>query len=168
MPSNDYDRYAPIPAWGGNVNYDFVLPSKQVVLLRKLQMEDIVELDLIDAMDTFTGLMTVPENAKAKKSKKAANEEEQIGRQIFGNPEKFKAVMKTADKCILKAVLKPTVQEPPAEFAERVEGVVYLDTIPFADKLAIFNEVFEGVGGFESFREEPTENVGSVEDEQDV
>ena len=160
MPSND-DRYAVHPSWGGEVTYDFTLPSQAVVLLKKLQMEDIVELDLVDAMDTFTGIMATPENNKRKKAVKV-DEEAEIGRRIFGNPKKFKAVMATADRCVTKAVIKPEVQLPPANVDDRVKGVVYTDTIPFADKLAIFNHVFEGIGGMESFREGPTEDVGDV------
>lgn len=167
MPSNEVDKYALTPAWNVKPNYDLELPSGQVILVRTLTMEDVVDLDLVEAMDTFTGLaeQTVANKGKGKGKKKTQEEtEKEFGLTLFGDKDRFKRILGIADKAILVAVVKPEIVAAPEDDADREDGILYVDTIPFGDRLFIFNAVFDGVGGMESFRPVATADVGDVAD----
>jgi hypothetical protein len=64
---------------------------------------------------------------------------------------------------VKRAVLKGAdgVERP---LVDREEGVVYVDTIPLQDRMAIFATSFEGMSSLTSFRDETEDAVGDVED----
>lgn len=167
--SSEYDRYAPIPAWQGVQTRDLVLPSKQVCLVRDLQVEDVAELDIIDVMDIFSNIVGKGKAAPSAKAKtktaaqSADKEAEAVATNLFRDAATFMKVVTVTNKVITRAVIKPEILLPPDNYEDRIDGKIYADSIPFGDRMFIFTEVFKGMSDLESFREESAEGVGDVE-----
>lgn len=176
MPSKDYDRYAPIPAWTAPMTSDMTLPSGQVVLVRKVQMEDVVELGLLEAMDAFKDIVgkgQVAAKAAKKTTKKAQAEAEEKSNETLGlglmkDKDKFKTMLKMADRVTVAVVLKPEIKFPPAGLDGKAlpmpdrEPGLYVDQVPFADKIHVFSSIFDGMENLDSFRGESDSGVDSV------
>lgn len=149
------DRYA-ATAWGSApVPFEVELPSGQRCLVRKLQMEDVIRLNLIDALDTFSPQLMSDDKPEQPKTIK-----ETMG--LMGDPDKLDRLMESMDKVVVVCVVKPKVFHLPNPGEERVEGRAYIDYIGFEDKMTLFGEVFEGMSEAERFREEPTDGMGDV------
>jgi hypothetical protein len=63
---------------------------------------------------------------------------------------------------MLVGVVKPALELPPANDEDRVAGVIYTDTVPFNDKMAIFNKLLGGINKLEQFREGSPADVADV------
>lgn len=153
-----------LTGWGKqSKEFDIVLPSGQTCLVTKLQMEAIVELGLMNDLDSFTGSI-IPDKKSSKK--KSAKQEEQDTEDSFVNALKdktqFSKMMGTIDKVVVACVVIPAVTHVPAEGEERRDDVVYTDMIDFNDKLTIFGKVFDGLGGMEPFRPGSEPALGAV------
>lgn len=142
---------------------DVKLPSGQLCRVKVLEMEDIIELDLIDALDTFSGKL-LEDPRKSKKKKK--DEGPMNGfMDLLRDKERSKKLIETINKVIPQAVVIPTVLPIPAEGEERREDGLYVDRIPLPDRFTIFGATFEGFGGgMSDFREESQESVGAVDE----
>ena len=177
---SDYNRYAPTPAWGDDL-FDVTTPSGQVCQVRKLDMIDLVELDLVDKFDSLTPVVGKGPEKKApadrKKSKAAlAREEEEaqasFAKDLMKDKEKFRQLVNSIDLAVERAIVQPEVRRPVKTLdtgqvvelprSEREPGVIYTSQIGFEDKMHIFDAVFSGVADLEPFREEPTDSVGDV------
>lgn len=172
----DQSKYTPT-SWGQPDTFDVTTPSGQVCLIRKLQMEDIVELNLIDSLDSLTGLVGQPsavkqpmDHQKSKEQLAADAEKEQADftNSLMKDKEKFRQMTATIDKVLTAVVIAPKIELAPAEEADKVNGVVYTSSVGFEDKMAVFEAAFDGLGNLEPFREGPSEGVGGVRTEQDV
>lgn len=146
--------------------FDFTLPSGQVCLIKKLRMETIAELGLMNDLDSFTGAI-IPEPSKKAKGKGAkvlteAEQERETMKAMLKDKESFNRMLVTVNKVVVACVLEPKVHEAPAPDGERDEDLVYTDDIEFEDKMLIFQEVFEGMSSFESFRKGQGDVVGTM------
>ena len=142
--------------------FDLELPSGQLCRVKKLRMESIVELGLMNDLDTFTGAIAV--DSKAKKVTKAAETKAAKSfMESLTDKDKFAKLMGTVDKVVIATVLEPKVHADLAEGEEYNDDLVYLSDIEFEDKLHIFGTVFEGMGALGSFRERgQSDGVGAV------
>lgn len=187
--SNDpvEDPYAP-SAWGQPTTFDFVCPSGQRCLLRKMDPVMMIADGMLEKMDFLSSVVsgkhipnakkTAVQRAKEAKAKvgtadmtpaeKKAAEVDERWDEIFKDPEKMKDFTITIDRVVTKVIVKPEVQIQPAFESEMVEGVVYANTIDFNDKVAIFNAAMKGVSGLESFRGGSEESVEPVAGGTDV
>lgn len=178
-------KYAPT-AWG-QFTVDLTCPSGQVCQARKVAMEDIVELDILDDVDFLGGIVSdhadnasgkkKPQDRQPKKLTKAqeAAKEQQELRDMMADKSRFRKMVHVMDKLVSHVVVQPEItscwqnigednfKKIPED--EREEGVIYSDSVSLADKMYIFDYCFEGVSKTKSFREESGKTLESVEDE---
>lgn len=86
-------------------------------------------------------------------------------------------ITKICSACVLEPVLaNPYVPVDPEDESkgerklerhERLEGVLYADKVPFVDRMDIFGEVFQGMDGWESFREGSGQDVADLAGESE-
>lgn len=162
--TNVETEYTP-DVWGApkSVNEkDLTLPSGQRCRIRELNMEDVLELDLIDLMDSFSGQIMTDGTAKV------ANEGVGTFMEFLKNKQKRETFMNTVDSVIPVVVVAPTVTAMPKEGRVLRKDKIYPSMISFNDKLAIFTEAFSGFGEVSSFRTEQEASVGAVEESESV
>lgn len=187
MPTNEI-QYG--QGWGQNYE-DLTLPSGAICQVRKLQMEDLVDLNIVDEMDFLgnivedehvsrvrnTGKQPSKQPKKLTKAEQAAKEEAEAN-DIIKDPSKFRKMIKMVDKIVVACVVQPQILDAYYETinpdtnevgrekipaSERIEGKIYSDSIGFEDKMEIFGNVFSGVNKMSGFREESGEDVGDVD-----
>ena len=74
---------------------------------------------------------------------------------------------KMIDAVVAAGVIKPKIQAPPLHDAARQPGQIYVDTIPFNDRLELFSVIFDSEG-LSTFRDKQEDGVGNVADESGV
>lgn len=182
MPSTDPNKYAP-QAWA-SAEYDFTLPSGDVCLLRKIDPFVLGEHGMLDKLDFATtvvmnvhqrnGRMSNVERVKRDRARREGKDPD-AGKadvatmaEIAKNAEHSRAFREVMDEMLVIGVAQPPMSLPPEKGEPRVEGVFYTDAVPFADKMAVFNELMKGVRVAEQFRDGSQENVGDVAPVPDV
>ena len=182
------DTYTPT-MWGADPTFEVTCPSGQKCLARKLQFTDLVELGMVDQMDTLGLLASEHTDPKAKVkqakdrqvSKKVLAErevarEQDTMRGIMKDPKKFGDLILMMDRIIAEVVVAPALTRPvrideetgeevDLTWEERMPDKVYTDTVDLGDKMHLFEVCFSGVSKIANFREEPTKDVGDLEDE---
>lgn len=154
----DVDPYA-LTGWNKEEKegqFDFTLPTGQRCLLRKLKLEDILELNMVDAYDTFSALL-MAENR--------ANSDMEMGISILhvlSDEEKRQKLMGKIDPILPIVILQPQVLAKVPAGRTKNPAKTYVDDIPLEDRIAIFGAVFQGLGGMSSFRQEQEGSVGAV------
>lgn len=189
MPSTDFSKYAP-KSWS-DAEFEFVLPSGGVCLLKKMDPFELGEHGLMDKLDFATSVVmnTHAKNAnltpvervkrdRAKREAKARGEDpsaideaelDKVSmKEIMKNAENSRSFREVMDEMLVIGVVAPKMHLPPESREEKVKGVFYTDAVPFSDKMAIFNKLMEGVRAAEQFREGPEEAVGDVAPEPSV
>lgn len=189
MPSKDNSVYAP-SAWLSR-DFEFELPSGDKCLLRKIDPMSLIETGMLDKLDFATNVVmgTHVKNAsmsnverikreRAKREAKAKGEDpdkavsrvddEEALKSLRENPEQLSGFRDVMDNMLLLGVVAPKMTLAPENDDDRVDGVFYTDTVPFNDKLAIFNKLMAGVKVVEQFREGSEEAVGDVAPEPGV
>lgn len=132
------------------------LPSGMIVTYRKLSVPTMIELGILDKMDSFTP--KVLETAKKKKK----DVEEKL------EPKQLIAMLGVMDQIVVSCVVSPKVYADPVEDEEIVEGRRYVAEISMEDKVAILEASMDGLE--ELFRPggEQATPLGSVETVQGV
>jgi hypothetical protein len=183
MPSKDMSQYAPAQ-WTDNT-YEFEIPSGGKCLLRKLDPLVLVEHGLMDKLDFATSVvmnthaknanLTPVERVKRDRAKREAKAkgldpdavvteamDQATMQSIMTSAENSAAFRHVMDQLLVLGVAAPTMHLPPENDDERDDAWFYVDSVPFNDKMAVFNKLMEGVRGVEQFREGPEETVGDV------
>ena len=143
--------------WGipKNLIYDKVLPSGAKVRLRKLELEDLAELGVLDEMDAFTP-KAMSGNVVKKDSEPAA----------IDTAKQITKVLDLMDKIAVAALIKPEVHPRLKDGEEPVEGRLYVNGIPANDRGAIFEDSVEEIGSFLGTGGEQGGDVGDMATEQ--
>jgi hypothetical protein len=164
MSIENNDEFAISTAW--TAHKDFKKPfkytiesSKTTVLLQRLDMPDLLKLGIAQEMDfmskallTNTGAEQKPTAAVADAVKLADN---------FGKMETM------IDKVVIRGCLKPKLYSVPEHENARQDGLMYIDQVPWDDRMELFSVIFE-TQGLSDFRPEQDAGVGNVADVQDV
>ena len=141
-----------------------LVDSDQDLTVRRLDMPDLLKLGVADQMDFMTkALMENPQspdeakNAVADAARKSGN---------FANLE----VM--INKIVLAGVIDPRLfpvpeTGPDGADGPRDEDLMYIDEVPWDDRMELFSVIFES-DGISDFREESQSDLGNVVDVQDV
>jgi len=182
------DIYTPT-TWGADPTFEVTCPSGQKCLARKLQFGDLVDLGMVDQMDTLGLLASEHTDPKAKvkqakdrqASKKVlaereATREQDTMRGIMKDPKKFGDLILMMDKIVAEVVVAPVLTRPvrideetgeevDLAWDERKSDKVYTDTVDLGDKMYLFEVCFSGVSKIANFREEPAKDLGNLEDE---
>lgn len=151
--------------WQRSLTFDLKLPKGGKVLARYITIEDLADLGLMDQMDFFGQIA-----GKGPKPKETAKKKNKL------TGETFKAMVGVINKIALSAVLKPELQPKPepdenGKPGVREPGVLYVDLIPFEDKMYIFTKCFVddmGGEGMENFRAQSLQALGAVQQKQSV
>lgn len=152
------DKYAP-SVWGNKAEEgkDFTTPSGQLCRVRKLEMLDILELDIMDLMDTFTKQLV------AEPGKEATEEATGMAfLDMLRDPQRRDKIIDAINNVVPRAVIAPVVEPLPEKQYRKVPGTLYVDDISLEDRFAIFGESFQGWGDVSKFREEEAGSVAVV------
>jgi hypothetical protein len=175
MPSTSNDQYAP-SSWVSST-YEFVLPSGDKCLLNKIDPLTLAEAGLMDKLDFATNVvmnthaknanMTTVERVKRERAKRAGQDPDEDSdratmQEIMRNAENSRVFREVLDQMMVVGVAAPKMHLPPEDGAEKELGKFYTDAVPFADKMAVFNELMKGVRATEQFREGSEEGLGDV------
>lgn len=154
------DKYAVSPAWNkkstSSKPFDYTLEnSGQTCLLRRVDMTDIMAFGLTDDLDFFAKEMakvSATDNGETSKATRRQNS---------------KNMERMVNMIVQAGVIKPELELPPEDDANRIDGIIYVDSIPFTDRIELFSVIYDTEGLVE-FHEGQNETVGNVADVQDV
>jgi hypothetical protein len=161
--SND-DEFALSPAWSKGNEYKkpfkYTLEATgQNVMIRRLDMGDLLKLGIAEELDFMT-------KALMSDKKPGENSAEAVGKAIL-QADNFSRMETMINTVCVAGIIKPKLQLPPRDEAARQAGQVYVDSVPFNDRMELFGVIFE-TEGLTDFREEQADGVGNVADVQDV
>lgn len=139
--------YAP-SVWGTQTQFEVTTPSGQVCLCRELTVERLIEMGLLQAISSLEGIVgnQVLPKAQGQPSVQVDMAE------LVQNADKLTAVLDLVNVIVCEAVVAPRVHVVPADGENRVDGLVYVDSIGMQDRFAIFAEVTGGLDSLSSFR----------------
>ena len=157
------EKYALSPAWENASNYrqpfDYTLEgTQQTVLVRRLDMGDLLKLGIAEELDFMSKALMADESSD--KPKDAVTSAVMKG-------ENFERMEKMINAVVVAGVIKPKLQRVPEHEAARQPGQVYVDSVPFNDRIELFSVIFDSEG-LSTFREEQENSVGNVVDEPSV
>ena len=169
QPSNPY---APT-GWRkrNRVEFDLELPSGQVCRMLRLERDDMLRLNLIQYLDTFTP-------ALLEGTANDAEKEEMMKSELQKNPAGLQKMLKAIDKVVLAAVLVPQITEDPAKVNYGSEmdwanpnfvPVALLDDIDTFERMIIFGAAFgRSMDDLKSFLEGQAPGLASLANESGV
>lgn len=166
-PEPPKQKYAVSQSWSKGRDFkkpfDYIIESSgQEVKIRRLDMGDLLRLGIAEEMDFMTkALMTSDE-------KKTGGEAIAAAVMKAGNFDRMETMI---NKVVLAGLLTPKPHQPPMKFdgdnvvpdqEAKKDDILYIDDIPFADRMELFGVIFES-DGLATFRGEQTASVGNVE-----
>ena len=159
------NKYALSTAWSNNSDFkkpfDYKTSSGQTVQVRRLDMADILRLGVAEDFDFMSKALMTDDSPKDEKDAKSA-----LSSAILkaGN---FDRMERMINLVCLSGVLQPKLYEPPLHQNARQAGLVYIDNVPFSDKMELFSVIFE-TEGLSDFRSEQESSVADVANEPSV
>ena len=139
--------------------FDYTLESNpdQEVTVRRVDMTDLLRMGIANELDFMSkALITnefVKDDEKAKEAVLSA----------IGQAENFDKMETMVNKVVLAGLLDPKPFAVPRDENARQEGLLYVDEIPFEDRVELFSVIFD-TEGLSTFREEQADGVGDVAD----
>lgn len=160
---SDPSRYAPT-SWGKTQSvsepYEYETDSGQLCLIKNISINEILRLGLIDNLDFFTASLSEDE-----KKPDSEGESQTFAQKLLKNFDKMEG---TINKVLLAGVIAPPLTPVPnGPASQRKEGLIYVDSIPFADRVELFGEILDS-DGLSDFRKESQDDMGHVPAVQDV
>lgn len=154
------DKYALSTAWEKSNEFkqpfDYTLENtNQTVLLRRLDMGDILKLGIAEELD-FMSKSLMADSQNAEKPKEAVSS-------AIMKSDNFIKMEKMINAVVAAGVIKPKIQGIPEHDQARQPGQIYVDSIPFSDRMELFSVIFDSEG-LSTFREEQDNGVGNVAD----
>lgn len=136
--------------------YDYELESGRLCLIKRIGMTEIFRLGLLDKLDFFSA--SLAEDDKPKKKS--------VGKEFLTELSKnFGKMEESINAVLLIGVIAPVLAPVPTPNAVgeiiRQEGVVYVDKVPFEDRVELFGEILD-TEGLSDFREESKDDMGHV------
>lgn len=179
-------QYEVPAAWGASPYTDLDLPSGGKIQAKRLGLEDIIAAGLIEEFDALTP--TVEEKVvgpakgkkpqdRAKKKPTKAEQDKAAGLNFFKDKNTANTLLRVLALMLPQVVIQPKIYPhmeqvgndwqviPPAE---RIEGIVYVDSIPLEDQMHIFGWAMSGLDTekLQQFREQPESDLGALEPQQ--
>lgn len=158
------DKYALSTVWEKSNEFkrpfDYTLSeSGQTCLVRRMDMGDFLKLGIAEELDFMSkSLMT--------DTKESDNAQQAVSSAMMksGN---FSKMEKMINLVVLEGVIKPKVYNVPEHDNARQAGLLYIDAIPFGDRMELFSVIFDSEG-LSTFREEQEDGVGDLANVTDV
>jgi len=157
-----------VPTGWGQVKPRTVLdlPSGSKVLIRELEIQDLLSLGILDIVDQFS------QEILPKASVKGKSVEKKFLQDVAENSDQFEKMVDVMNKITASAVIKPSVTYAPLpENGQREDldpNKVYAHLVPLEDRLQIFEKAVAGMEDLFRSGEGQTEGVAAVADEQSV
>lgn len=150
------DPYTPT-TWG-KYDEELIVRSGQRCRVKKLDLPDLIAAGMMDRLNTLEGV--VSKNIRQGKGQPPLDpmkmlKDKRTGAQ-FGN---------LIDEVVVLVVTAPKLHLPPEKFSDRVEGLVYVDTVSFTDKIEVFQHAMGGLESLAKFRGFAGESSSGVDDE---
>lgn len=126
------------------LEFDVELPSGQKCRVIRLERDDLLKMNLLQELDTFTPMLLDDSMSDAEREGKAAT-------LVKENPEALKKMLSAIDKVVLAATVAPKITEDPrlvdygneSNWAdESWVGTVLLDDIDTFERMYIFGAAF--------------------------
>lgn len=159
----DEDKYAPT-SWAKNKEYkepfDYTTSSGQLILVQRLDMDDILTLGLENDLDFMSKAIVSEDKPDVKES-----DDDSISKAMkSGNLPKLKRIV---DAVCLRGILMPKLHAVPEDANARQKGLFYVDSVPFNERVELFSVIFD-TEGLQTFRQESQDDLGRVADESTV
>lgn len=150
--------------------FEHVLPSGKKILVRRLDMADILKLGLLEDLDFMSKALFADD--KKKPVEGGDDEDGDSFVKAILKAGNFEKIEKTINLMVQAGVIAPKLHLPPplnakGEEPPRQKGLRYVDKVSFADRMEIFGIVFDSEG-LSTFRNESTTGVADVPDVTDV
>lgn len=164
----DAERYAATAdAWGQNSKtsdetFEYVTESGKPVLIKKLGIEDVLEMGLFDKLDFFTKAL-----AEIDTKKPGQAPEGEAGSFAVNALKNFGQLKSTIHRILLAGVIAPVLHPVPEPPAVKKDGVLYVDSVPFEECLELFGEILD-MEGLSTFRKESEADMGDVPADESV
>lgn len=158
------DKYALSTVWEKSNEFkrpfDYTLSeSGQTCLVRRMDMGDFLKLGIAEELDFMSkALMT--------DNKQNDNAQEAVSSAMMKS-DNFSKMEKMINLVVLEGVVKPKLYSVPEHEAARQAGLLYIDAVPFNDRMELFSVIFDS-DGLSTFREEQEDGVGNVANESIV
>jgi len=162
----DVDEFAITAAWSKAKDYKkpfkFKCPSGQMTLIHRLDMADLLKLGVAEDMDFMAKALMATE-ISAKESDEKPDDPAKAATEAITKADNFSKLESTINLVVQAGLLKPKTHLVPRDENARQKGLLYIDDIPFEDRMVLFTKIFE-TEGLTTFREEQSESVGDVAD----
>jgi hypothetical protein len=142
VPTPPKDKYA-LTTWG-ETEYDFTTPGGQLCRLRNLPIEEAAASGILDKISRLPGL-TAEVVAKAEGAPPIEVDE-------MPTAETIASLTEVVNVLVPMVVVQPEIHLLPLEGEERQTGLIYVDSIPFPDRVAIMNRTVGDLQRFDNFR----------------
>lgn len=158
------DKYVLSDSWARGKDYktpfDYVVEhSKQTLLIRRLDMGDLLKLGIAEQMD-FMSRQLMSEDKAAEQTEQSAKDA--VSSAIMKS-DNFAQMEFMVNAVCLAGILKPKVLPVPEHDSARQKGMFYIDYIPFQERMELFSVIYDAEG-LSDFREEQTDGVGNLAD----
>jgi len=162
VPEPVRNKYAVSEAWQKGKEFkkpfDYTLAgSGQTVLLHRVDMGDILKLGVADELD-FMSKALISADVKPGEDQNAA----EAVANVVKKSQNFAQMEKMINAVVSVGVIQPKLYEIPLHENARQAGLMYIDEIPWEDRMELFGVIFESEG-LSTFREEQEAGVGNVE-----
>lgn len=184
MPSSDF---TPNNVWGSNPatsgEHELTLPSGQTCRAKKIGMEGLLEMGILDQADSLTAMAEKHTSTRKVGGPDGPTEAKVNEAGILADPEAMKAVIGLTDRALPIIVVSPPVA---LHYSERMVGktkhtkllteadrdeirllrglpnLVFTDQVGFEDKMFLFDWASGGLKSLTSFRPGSTPDVVPV------
>lgn len=136
--------------WGTGATFELTTPSGQRCLARDLSIETLMEMGLLDTINSLSGIVDLEVLPSAKGQPPAVDMAK-----IMGNAEALLRVMALVNKIVIAGVVAPEVHpiiDDEGEAVVKQKGLTYVDSIPVGDRMFLFNELTGGLESLAAFR----------------
>lgn len=134
--------------WGTTNQFELTVPSGQKCLVHQLSIERLIEMGLLEAINSLSGIVEQEVIPKAGPSATPTVDMTKL----LADTSKLTRVLEVVNVIVVEAVDAPALASVPEPGEPRVNGVVYVDSIGLTDRFAIFSEVTGGLDGLAAFR----------------
>ncbi|ACI12445.1 tail assembly chaperone [Mycobacterium phage Konstantine] len=172
MTEIDYSKYES-DDWGRDTGrkapFEFTVPSGKTVLVKRLEMTDILKLGMIDDLDFMAKALVAgdPKMGEAQKKSDTEEDDEDAGLmgvlKRMGSGENFDKLERLVNGVVLSGVVAPKLYAIPRDDNARQKGLRYIDSVDFVDRMALFGVIFDS-DGLSTFREESEPSVADLPD----
>lgn len=152
------------------IDYTLENNPEQDVTIKRLGMEEIMKLGVTNELDFMSKALMSSEDTSAKPKDAVAN--------VIRTAEDIDKMTEMINAVVVTGLLDPKVYPVPMRITRdekgtvlkkeaneeaRQEGLLYVDEIPYDDRVELFSVIFD-TEGLSTFREEQNDGVGDVAD----